>query len=139
MKNKLLFAGMAAASLITAAVQAAPAVLGDSDLDAISGKNNTAGSASATIGISAQYTGSDASANIQVGFYQWFDNHGSDGSTVKGGNQVDGTSLTVQSGSSALNNAFFWGGLGQNNLAVTSGIGASSSNMAYGTFANGGF
>jgi hypothetical protein len=138
MKNKLLFAGMAAASLLTAAVQAAPAVLGDSDLDAIAGKN-TAGGASATIGISAQYVGSDASANIQLGFYQWLDSHASDGSTVKGGNQTDGTSSTVQSGSSALNNAFFWGGLGQNNLAVTSGISDASSNMAYGTFANGGF
>jgi hypothetical protein len=138
MKNKLLFAGMAAASLLTAAVQAAPAVLGDSDLDAIAGKANTAGTTAATIGISAQYVGTDASANIQVGFYQWSDNHTSDGSTVKGGNQVDGATSSVQASVVGANNAFFWGGLGQNNLEATT-IGDGSSNMGYGTFANGGF
>jgi hypothetical protein len=138
MKNKLLFAGMAAASLVAAAVQAAPTAIDDSALDAIAGKANTAGSASATIGISALYTGSDASANIQLGFYQWGDVHSSDQSTVKGGNQADGTTSNVQAGATVANNAFFWGGLGQNNLTADS-IGTGGSNMAYGTFANGGF
>jgi hypothetical protein len=138
MKNKLLFAGMAAASLVAAAVQAAPTAISDSALDAIAGKANTAGGASATVGISALYTGSDASANIQLGFYQWGDDHSTDGSQVKGGNQTDGTTSNVQAGAVVQNNAFFWGGLGQNNLTAT-GIGTGSSNMAYGTFANGGF
>lgn len=138
MKNKLIFAGMAAASLLTAAVHAAPAVIGDSDLEAISGKaNNTAGSSSATIGLTVSVK-SDNSANIQFGFYQWTDSHTQDVSNVKGGNRADGNSSSVQSNVVGENNAFYWGGLGQNNLDVASDL-AGGSNMGYGTFGNGGF
>ena len=138
MKNKLLFAGMAAATLLTAAVQAAPTTIGDDELGAIAGKDNSAGGTSATIGITASMSG-DNSANIQLGFYQWEDYHSSDSSTVKGGNQVDGTTSNVQASVAGQNNAFFWGGLGQNTLVVGSDVGSAVTNMAYGTFGNGGF
>lgn len=137
MKNKLLFAGMAAATLLSAAVSAAPAVIGDDELSAISGKDNTT-SASGSLSVTAAMTG-DNSANIQWGFYQWGDDHSTDGSKVKGGNQVDGTNSTVQASVAASNNAFFWGGLGQNELSVSTDLGDGAMNMGYGTFGNGGF
>jgi len=139
MKNKLLFSGMAAASLLTAAVTAtsyaAPAVVSDSALDAITGKNNV--SSSSALAISVAFTGSDASANVQWAYYQWYDNHASDTSKVKGGNRFDGSTSAVQQSVSELNNAIFWGGLGQNSLHT--GAMSGGSNMAYGTFAGGGF
>ena len=138
MKNKLLFAGMAAATLLTAAVQAAPAVVGDAEMDAIAGKANTAGSTTATIGVTASMSG-DNSANIQLGFYQWSDDHTADGSFVKGGNRTDGTVSNVQANAVTENNAFYWGGLGQNALTTAGTIGDVTVNMGYGTFGNGGF
>jgi len=139
MKNKLLFSGMAAASLLTAAVTAtsyaAPTVVSDSALDEITGKNNV--TTASALAISVAFTGSDASANVQWGYYQWYDNHSSDTSKVKGGNRFDGSSSQVQASVSELNNAIFWGGLGQNSL--TTGTMSGGSNMAYGTFAGGGF
>ena len=138
MKNKLLFAGMAAATLLTAAAQAAPTAIGDDELGAIAGKSNTAGGTGATIGITASMSG-DNSANIQWGFYQWGDFHTSDSSTVKGGNQVDGTVSNVQSSVVGDDNAFFWGGLGQNVLTVGTDLIGAATNMGYGTFGNGGF
>jgi hypothetical protein len=140
MKNKLLFSGMAAASLLTAAVTAtsyaAPTVVSDSALDEITGKAANITTASA-LAISVAFTGSDASANVQWGYYQWYDNHSSDTSKVKGGNRFDGSSSQVQASVTELNNAIFWGGLGQNSL--TTGTMSGGSNMAYGTFAGGGF
>ncbi|MEJ2574760.1 MAG: hypothetical protein P8Z00_19425 [Anaerolineales bacterium] len=137
MKNKLIFAGMAAATLLSAAVQAAPATVSDSALEAISGKANTAGSTSATIGLTTSVK-SDNSANIQFGFYQWSDAHTTDASNLKGGNRTDGSSSAVQASVTGENNAYYWGGLGQNNLDVAGDL-SGGSNMGYGTFANGGF
>jgi hypothetical protein len=139
MKNKLLFSGMAAASLLTAAVTAtsyaAPTAMSDNALDQITGKNNLI--TASALAVSVAFTGSDASANFQWGYYQWYDNHSSDTSKVKGGNRFDGSSSQVQASVSELNNAIFWGGLGQNSL--TTGSMSGGSNMAYGTFAGGGF
>ena len=137
MKNKLLFSGMAAASLLTAAVTAtaAPTVVSDAALDQIAGKANT--TSSSALAIDVEFTGSDASANVQWAYYQWYDKHITDGSQVKGGNRFDGTSSAVQASVVEANNAIFWGGLGQNSLTTNAMSGGS--NMAYGTFAGGGF
>jgi hypothetical protein len=131
---------MAAASLLTAAVtasHAAPTVMSDAGLDTITGKAGNLVTSS-SLDISTAFTGADNSANIQWGFYQWYDNHSADKSQVKGGNQFDGASSEVQAKVVEQNNAIFWGGLGQNSL-TTSAIGSGGSNMAYGTFAAGGF
>jgi hypothetical protein len=139
MKNKLLFSGMAAASLLTAAVTAtsyaAPTAMSDNALDQITGKNNL--TTASALAVSVAFTGSDASANVQWAYYQWYDDHSQDTSKVKGGNRFDGSSSTVQANVNELNNAIFWGGLGQNSL--TTGTMSGGSNMAYGTFAGGGF
>lgn len=140
MKNKLLFAGMAAASLLTAAVtasHAAPTVISDSGLDQITGKAGNLTTA-ADLNVTVAFAGADNSADIQWGYYQWYDNHSADKSQVKGGNQLDGSTSHVQGSVAEANNALFWGGLGQNALVAT-GIGSGGSNMAYGTFAAGGF
>ena len=140
MKNKLLFSGMAAASLLTAAVTAtsyaAPVAVSDNALDQITGKSSN-GTTATALDISVAFTGSDASANVQWAYYQWYDNHGTDVSKVKGGNRFDGTSSAVQASVSELNNAIFWGGLGQN--ALNTGSLGGGANMSYGTFAGGGF
>lgn len=140
MKNKLLFAGMAAASLLTAAVtasHAAPVAMSDAGLDTITGKAGNLVT-SATLDVSNTFASNDQSANIQFGFYQWYDNHSADKSQVKGGNQMDGATSNVQATVVEANNALFWGGLGQNSMVVNA-IGSGGANMAYGTFAAGGF
>jgi hypothetical protein len=139
MKNKLLFSGMAATALLTAAVTAtsyaAPVAMSDNALDQITGKANT--TTASQLDISVAFTGSDASANVQWAYYQWYDVHSNDNSGVKGGNRFDGASSAVQASVSELNNAIFWGGLGQN--ALNTGTLGSGANMSYGTFAGGGF
>jgi hypothetical protein len=140
MKNKLLLVGMAAASLVTAAAQAAPTAIDDSALDGIAGKNNTFAMGS-TAGVTTDVAsmGNDNSANVQFIWYQWGDDHGQDGSNDKGANNVQGSASQVQQNITSGVNALFWGGLGQNYLNNSGEITGDQSNMGYGTFANGGF
>ena len=140
MKKNRLFAGMVSAVLLTVAVpasHAAPIALSDDALEAISGK---AGSfvTSDSLDISVALDGDHHSSNIQWGMYQWFDDHTSDQSQAKGGNQFDGAQSNVQGQVSTMNNALFWGSLGQSNLNASS-IGNGGSNKAYATMSVGGF
>ena len=139
MKKKLLLAEMVSSVLLTAAVavcHAAPTVVSDAELDSISGKANSFVSGAAT-DINLAFTGNNQSGNAQLGSYQWFDSHASDGSQVKGGNRFNGSPSYVQSNVTALNNSIFWGALGQNSLNV--GTLAGGSNVAHSTMVVGGF
>ena len=140
MKKNRLFAGMVSAVLLTAAVtasHAAPIAVSDADLDTISGKaGNLVSSGSLDIGIALD--GDGHSANIQWGMYQWFDDHTADSSIAKGGNHFDGLQSNVQGQVSSMNNALFWGSLGQSNINSSS-IGNAGSNKAFATMSVGGF
>ena len=134
----LIIAGMAAGTLLSAPVFAAPQSLDDSTMDSISGKANTYtfGSTATTL----MSIGDDASANIQVGWYQWTDDHSTDGSLDKGANNQSGASSNVQSDIATTANSIMWGAIGQNTVENPGAtIAGTQSNMAYGVFTNGGF
>ena len=139
MKKKLLFAGLLSSYLLIAAIadgHAAPIVLSDEDLDAISGKANNF-IFSDSIDINLALTGNDQNGNVQLGYYQWNDSHASDVSQVKGGNRFDGEQSSVQAKVVEVNNAIFWGSLGQNALNTTTLHGGS--NVAHAITVVGGF
>jgi hypothetical protein len=139
-KSQLAFiiAGMAAGTLMSAPVFAATTALSDTALDAVTGKANSfAFGATTTTNITA---GDDASANIQVGWFQWTDDHSTDGSLDKGANNQSGASSNVQSNITTTANALFWGAVGQNTVENTgTTIAGTQTNMGYGVFTNGGF
>jgi hypothetical protein len=138
----IIIAGLAAGTLLSAPVFADTVALSDTAMDAIAGKANTytfSSDQSATLA-----AGSDASANIQFDWYQWTDDHSTDGSLDKGANNQSGASSNVQSTITTTANGIVWGALAQNTVVNTegtpnAGIGGTQSNMAYGVFANGGF
>ncbi len=133
----LIMAGMAAGTLVSAPLFADPAALDDSSLDAVAGKAN-AYKFTTTVGTS-NTMGSDNSANIQFGYYQWSDDHSADASKVKGGNDISGVSSQVQQNATAANNAIFWGGWTANNIINTAPVASQQMNMAYATMGAGGF
>jgi hypothetical protein len=138
----LIVAGMAAATMLSAPVFAAKAVVSDTEMDAVAGKDNTytfSSDSSATVSLA-----NDASANIQFDWYQWGDDHSTDGSSNKGANDQSGANSTVQQNISGSANALIWGSAGQNVLTNVEGSGAvgvgnDQTNMSYGVFAAGGF
>ena len=150
MKNNLLLCTISATSLFAVALnvssRAESVPVDDETLGLIDGKCGAPGAGNYyCVGGGVNYnakvylalTGTNANANVQWGIEQWSDTHASDGSNVKGGNDFDGSSSTVNFSVHSANNAMMWGGIGQN--ALTVGSMSSGSNMAYGTFANEGF
>ena len=141
MKSKLLYSGMAAASLLTAAFNATShadsVVASDEDLDQIAGKAGNRFYTNFQFKVYLAFTGIKADDNVQWGIEQWSDNHATDVSVGKAANHYDGTSSTFQAVVTEMNNAIFWGGLGQNALDVGSMSGGTQ--LAYGVFADGGF
>lgn len=90
---------------------AGPTALSDTQLDAVSGKANTS-----TVGGVDTTTISglnSVAGNVQVGYYQWDDDHSGDQSTNKGGNIQSGDSSMVQQNASVLANQMAWGGASQ--------------------------
>lgn len=138
----LIIAGMAAATVLSAPVFADTVALSDDAMDAIAGKANTytfTSDQNATLAV-----GDDGSANIQFDWYQWTDDHSTDGSLDKGANNQSGASSNVQSTITTTANGIIWGALAQNTLVNDEGTGGlgvagTQSNMSYGVFANGGF
>ena len=116
-----LVAGLAAATLLSAPVYAAKVALDDEDLDAVSGMDNSAfvgGSSYSSV------SATNANGNIQVGFFQWDDNHSADTSTNKGANVQSGDFSQVQQNATAMTNALAWGAVAQavtNNAATIGG------------------
>ena len=114
MKKKILLISLASAALLTTAAHASHVSLSDAALAGISGKDNVASFASTNIGV----TNTGCSNDVQVGFYQWADDHSADGSNEKGGATANGDNSHIQSGVQALNNVFGWGWAGQYNTTV---------------------
>jgi hypothetical protein len=111
------------ALLLAVPVWAEMAVVSDSDLGSVTGKNNYL---------------ENGSANIQIDIFSWTDDHTADQSDHKGANDQSGTSSTVQSDVHAAANVINWGAAAQNNL-VSDSIAGTQENMSYGVFAGGGF
>lgn len=105
-----MFVGVFAVALWALPVQAEMVSVGDSELSAISGKADGRTSDNTNTGAGNLLIGADASnGNIQVGYYQWNDNHSTDASTNKGGNNQSGATSAVQQNVVAETNAISWG------------------------------
>jgi hypothetical protein len=139
MKTNMLTLASAAALTMSLAlpVYAATTSVSDEALDAIAGKDNlstTAGTDSTTI------TGSTLNGNIQVGYYQWADEHGADASTNKGGNIQSGSDSMVQQNAAVEANTLAWGAVAQSVTTNTdSTIGADQVMESWATLYVGGF
>jgi len=87
-KATLILGGIAVLALMAMPVWAGMSPIADSDLAGISGKASNQYLFSGTSNTSQILT-SDNSANIQVGWYQWNDDHSADVSDHKGANDDD--------------------------------------------------
>lgn len=142
MKTKSMITMAAAAVVTTLAMPgfSAPTVVGDEALDSISGKaaSNTdtiTGNSAVTLS-----TGDGSNGNVQVGYFQWNDDHGGDLSDHKGANDTSGQSSAVQQNVSATLNIFGWGAAAQvSSLNNTSTIGGDQIAESWGTLFVGGF
>ncbi|MEJ2574761.1 MAG: hypothetical protein P8Z00_19430 [Anaerolineales bacterium] len=135
MKTNLLITVASAAVLASSMASAATSSISDSDLAAISGKSNSAAFASTNIAV----TLTSGNGDVQVGFYQWDDDHGGDSSQQKGGNSANGAASNVQNGVAALNNIFGWGAASQVNTTVGGNVSGTYATESWGTLYVGGF
>jgi len=138
MKTNMLTLASAAALTMSLAlpVYAGTTALSDAALDAVSGKANTS-----TVGGSdnTAITGSTLNGNVQVGYYQWDDNHAGDQSQNKGGNLQSGDNSQVQQNGAALANTLAWGAVAQSVTTSAADIGNDQTMESWATMYIGGF
>ena len=138
MKTNMLTLASAAALTMSLAlpVYAGTTVLSDEALDAVSGKANvsTVGGTDTT-----SITGTTLNGNIQVGYYQWDDDHSGDSSTNKGGNLQSGDNSQVQQNGSAAANTLAWGAVSQSVTTNNADIGQTQAMESWATMYIGGF
>jgi hypothetical protein len=131
-------AGIAVSILLSEPVIAARAILSDEAIDEVAGAGNDytfSGNSSATVSLAG-----GASGNVQIDGYQWSDDHSTDQSQNKGGNNQSGFDSQVQQNISGHANALFMGSVSQNVLISSGGaVGGSQNNTAYSVVASGGF
>jgi hypothetical protein len=138
MKTNMLTLASAAALTMSMAVPAfaGTTALTDEALDAVSGKANTA---SVVGNATTSVTGSTLNGNIQVGYYQWDDDHTTDGSTNKGGNLQSGNNSQVQQNGTATANTLAWGAVAQSITTNNADIGNDQVVEDWATMYIGGF
>jgi hypothetical protein len=132
----MLAAGLAAASLLSAPVFAAKVALSDADLDRVFGEANSTivyGTDNTTV------SGTNANGNIQIGSYQWDDNHSADSSFNKGANNQSGNLSQVQQNASSLANALAWGAISQSVTTNSADIGGDQRTESWAVMYIGGF
>jgi hypothetical protein len=136
-KNMLTLASAAALTMSLAMpVFAGTTALTDEALDAVSGKDNVSSVGGTD---TTNITGSTLNGNVQVGYYQWADNHAADQSTNKGGNLQSGDSSQVQQNGAALANTLAWGAVAQSVTTSSADIGNDQTMESWATMYIGGF
>jgi hypothetical protein len=140
MKKKLIafvVAGMIAAAVLPAPAFAEKVIVSDQTLDTITGAaNNTsfiAGAETSTI------SGSNMNGSIQVGFFQWDDNHAADRSLNKGANIQSGIASQVQQNANVIANALAWGVVSQSVTINNADIAGSQTTESWAVMFVGGF
>jgi hypothetical protein len=139
MKTNMLTLASAAALTMSLAAPAfaGTTALSDEALDAVAGK---AGNTATVGGVNdTSVTGSTLNGNIQVGFYQWSDDHSADGSLNKGGNLQSGDNSQVQQFGSAIANTLAWGAVAQSVTDNQADIGGEQVMEDWATMYIGGF
>ena len=139
MKTNMLTMASAAALTMSMAlpVYAGTTALTDEALDAVSGKGNTS-----SVGNSDNTTvtaNTTVNGNIQVGYYQWSDDHTSDQSLNKGGNLQSGSASAVQQNGTAVANTLAWGAVSQSITTNNADIGNDQAMESWATMYIGGF
>jgi len=138
MKTNMLTLASAAALTMSLAlpVYAGTTALTDEALDAVSGKANTS-----TVGgvDTTTISGSTLNGNVQVGYYQWDDDHSADASTNKGGNLQSGANSAVQQNGTAVANTLAWGAVSQSITTNNADIGNDQAMESWATMYIGGF
>ena len=103
----------------------------------VSGKSNTS-----TVGGVDTTTISgltSVAGNVQVGYYQWDDDHSADTSLNKGGNLQSGDLSMVQQNATVLANQMAWGGASQSVTTNNADIGANQELTSWWIMYLGGF
>jgi hypothetical protein len=133
----LVAAGMAAATILwTAPAFAAKVVLSDAALDSVFGAANNVfvgGVDNSTV------SATNANGNIQIGSYQWDDNHSADSSSNKGANIQSGDFSQVQQNASAVANALAWGTVSQSVITNNADVGHDQKSESWAVMFIGGF
>jgi len=129
------------ALLMALPVWAEMAAVSDSEMAGITGKAATNTLTFSTGAFTTQSASSDTSANIQVGWYQWSDNHNLDGSQQKAANDFDSANFSnqAQQNVTAAINAINWGATGNGEIVAGSLTTSDFTNMDYAVMAVGGF
>lgn len=134
--SKIGVSGALAVCLV-APVYAAKQTMGDDALASISGKDNNSavitGSSTLNMSMSAD------NGSVQVGYFQWQDNHTSDGSDHKGANDQSGNNSGVQKTVAATINTLLWGAGAQVSTVNTAAVGSTQDTESWGTMYLGGF
>ena len=127
--------------LIALPVWAEMAAVSDSEMAGITGKAATNTYTFSSGAFTRQTASSDTSANIQVGWYQWSDNHATDQSNQKAANDFDssGGSNQAQYQVTAAINAINWGATGNGEIVAGDLAATDFTNMDYAVMAVGGF
>ena len=120
------FATAVSLAMASPSILAGTVAVSDSQLDTITGTNNlsTVGGSDSTA-----VNGFTASGNVQVGYFQWADDHTSDQSTNKGGNIQSGDESQVQQAATVDANGLAWGGMAQSITVNTGSTIGSSQNL----------
>ena len=138
---KLKPIALAAAFMVVVTLLSSPAyaekiVVSDATLDTIMGEANSLtvdGSSTSSV------TGVNANGNIQIGHYQWSDDHSADTSLNKGANVQSGNGSQVQQNASSVANALAWGAVSQSVTTNTADIGGSQVTQSWAVMYIGGF
>jgi hypothetical protein len=136
-KNMLTLASAAILAVAMVPVYAGTTALTDEALDAVSGKGDNL----STVGgvDSTTISGSTLNGNVQVGYYQWTDDHSGDGSTNKGGNDQSGSASQVQQNGTATANTLAWGAVSQSITTNAADVGNDQAMESWATMYIGGF
>ena len=132
----LAVVSMAAATLLSAPVFAAKVPVSDEALDAVMGASNSTfvgGVSNSTV------SGTNANGNIQLGHYQWSDDHSADASINKGANVQSGYVSQVQQNATAVANALSWGTVAQSVTTNSADIGHDQKSESWAVMYIGGF
>jgi hypothetical protein len=131
----LAFIGALFVLLCVIPVQAEMLSVADSDLAAITGKDNTStlgGTSSLTQGVDG------SNGNVTIGYFQWSDDHTGDLSDHKGANDQSGSTSLVQANVVSALNGITWGAYAAVNTTAAS-IGADFDSETWATLYVGGF
>jgi len=132
----LTFVGALLVALWALPVHAGMVAVSDSDLAAISGKDNT----SSLLGDSSLTQGGDnLNGNVNIGYFQWDDNHSADASDHKGANDASGTTSAVQQNVVGSINAISWGAIASANYVSGTTSDQGVEQEAWATLYVGGF